>query len=81
MGCSNFFSVNAKGGGQNLERRNVQQPIFRNLKIAIMSYSIIFFSNLFFHLLEIILTPRYVILFQIVNIDFLNNIFFYFPNC
>ena len=46
------------GGGQILKRRNVQQPIFRNLKIANIKITkhqaIVLFSSLFFHPLQII---------------------------
>ena len=49
---------NFLGGGQNLERRNVEQSIFRNFKITNIKItkeiSIILFSNLIFHFLEII---------------------------
>ena len=48
------FCLNSvpKGGGQNLERRNVERPIFQNFKIAnikITKNSIVLFSSLFFH--------------------------------
>ena len=37
------------GGGQNLERRNVERRVFRNFEIANIkiSYSIILFSKFF----------------------------------
>ena len=35
----------SRGGVRNLERRNVERPIFRNLKIANIKATIIFFSN------------------------------------
>ena len=40
------------GGDQNLERQNVERPIFRNLKITnikITKDEIVLFLNLFFH--------------------------------
>ena len=45
------------GGGQNLERRNVERPLFRNFKIAnikIKKDELFdnFISNFFFHFLE-----------------------------
>ena len=41
------------GSGQNLERRNVERPIFRNFKITNIKITkdelIVLFLNLFFH--------------------------------
>ena len=60
------------GGGQNLERRNVERPIFRNFKIAnikitkeqlfdnfIFEFNILFFLESFEH-------SKYLIIFQVV---------------
>ena len=47
-----FFQA---GGGQNLERRNLDRPIFRNFKIAkIKITQDELFDDLIFHFLEII---------------------------
>ena len=72
-----------------MERRNVQQPIFRNFTIAnikmtkdevfdnfIIEFNFLFFYTSFEH-------PKYSIIFQVVNIDFPNGRIkvFHFPNC
>ena len=76
-------------GGQNLKRRNVERPIFWNLKIANIKITkhelfdnFIFESNFYF--LEIIWTPKVfnnfpnceILIFQMVELKF-----FQFPNC
>ena len=70
------------GRGQNLERRNVERPIFWNFKIANIKItkvnSIILFSNLIFYFLEIIWTPEIfndfssceILIFQMVKLNF-----------
>ena len=52
------------GGGQNLERRNVERTTFQNFKIAIIKIrkdeliGSFIFGILFFHFLEIICTLK-----------------------
>ena len=67
------------GGGQNLERWNVEWPIFRNFKIAnIKIFSSKTFLDLIFLFLEIIWTSKIfnnlssyeILIFQMVELDF-----------
>ena len=69
------------GGGQNLERRNVKRPIFRNFKITnikitkddlLDSFIFEFIFSLFINYLH------NLIIFQIVKIDFPNGKINYF---
>ena len=51
-----FILINTKGRGQNLERRNIERPMFRNYKIANIKitndeFGVVSFLNLFFHFL------------------------------
>ena len=75
------------GGGQNLEWRNVEWPVFRNLKIVVIKIKKDelfdnFIFELFFHFLEIIWTPkifksfRYckILIFHVVRLKKLLNI-------
>ena len=70
------FFYYKSGGGQNLERRNVERPIFRNFKITnikitkddlLDSFIFEFFFSLFINYLH------NLIIFQIVKIDFPNG--------
>ena len=72
------FLCQKKEWGQNLERLNVERPIFRNLKIAnikITKDSVVLFLNLFFHLLEIILTKIFFFYFSKL-LNFENSLIF-----
>ena len=81
---------NILGGGQNLERRNVGRPVFRNFEIAnIKMKKNELFDNFifefFFHFLETIWTPKLfnnfwyckILIFQMVKLRKILN----FPNC
>ena len=67
------------GGGQNLERLNVERPIFPNFEIANIKikknefFLNNFISNFFFNFPKLFQYPKYLIIFDIVNIDFLNG--------
>ena len=63
---------------QNLER-NLEMSQLQILKYRKMSYSIILFSNLIYHFLEIIWIPKIFNNFKIIKYSF--SKFFYFPNC
>ena len=53
---NNKYAVKVRVGGQNLERRNVERPIFRNFHIANIKITKIKFEH-----------PKYLIIFQVVN--------------
>ena len=44
-----YLTTNTMGGGQNLERRNVERPVFQNFKFTNIKITIVLFLNLFFH--------------------------------
>ena len=86
----NFSYIKIWGGDQNLERRNVEQPVFRNLEIANIEikkdelFDNFIFKLFFSHFLETIWTPKIfnnfwyceILIFQMVKFKkFLN-----FPN-
>ena len=75
-----IYTMNS-GGGQNLERQNVERPIFRNFKITnikitkddlLDSFIFEFIFSLFINYLH------NSIIFQIVKIDFPNGKINYF---
>ena len=77
------------GGSQNLERRNAERPIFRNIKIANIKITkhelfdnfIFEFDSLFFR--NHLNTQNIQYIFKLWNTDFSNGkikCFFYFPN-
>ena len=62
--CFTAITINltiVSGGDQNMERRNIERPIFRNFEIANIKITkdwIILFLNSMFHFLDIIRTPK-----------------------
>ena len=56
------------GGGQNLERRNVERPVFRDFEIAnIKMKKNELFDNFIFELFTIFEHLKYLIIFDIVK--------------
>ena len=74
-------SMTKRGGGRNLERRNVERPVFRNFELRILKwrkigYSHILFSNFLNFFLETIWTSEIfnnfwyckILIFQMVKL-------------
>ena len=70
-----LISTTSRGGGQNLERQNVQRSVFRNLKIANIKITKdelcdSFINEFFFPFFLNYLNSGYLIIFQNVKYCF-----------